>query len=315
MIQAVTRNAKAATARPSNNPAETNYPLGVGLALLAALSLSTGGLLLRAIEGASGWQILTYRSAAFVLLLLTIILIQNRGRLFAPFLAIGWSGLFVAIALGIGFLAYVFAILNTTVANAMFVLASAPVLAAIISRIVIGERLRPFVWGLIALTTLGIALMVASDLSLDRLKGNIFALIASCTFAISIVLIRKEGHRDMLPATCLGGMIAFAVALMLSGSLLISKHDIAISLALGLVQVGVGFICYTYAPRFILAAEVALIGQLEPVLAPLWVWLAFDEKPSTATLYGGTLVMVAIIAFAVTSLRDQRRTRRMRAGL
>jgi len=285
----------------------TNYPAGVSLGILAAVALSSGGLLLRTIEAASGWQILFYRSGAFTLLVLAIIVIQNRGRVLQPFLSIGWGGLLVSLSLGIGFAAYVFAILNTTVANAMFVLACSPIFAAILGRLVLGENLSPLVWIIILISVCGIAIMAANDLSPGRLYGNLFALTASLTFAITVVLIRRGGNIDMLPATCLGGFFAFLVAAYLADGIAISTNDMIVSVLLGTVQVGIGFICLTYAPRFILAAEVTLLTLLEPVLAPIWVWLAYDEVPSEATLYGGGLVMVCIVAFAVIALLEQKR--------
>ncbi|MGI9405925.1 MAG: DMT family transporter [Hyphomicrobiaceae bacterium] len=293
----------------AQTPAGTrlNYPAGVSLGLLAALSLSTGGVLLRSLESASGWQVLVYRSAAFSLLVLVLIIIRNQGRLVEPFRKIGGTGLIVAVALGIGFAAYVFAILNTTVANAMFVLSCAPIFAAIIARIVLGEQLSWLVWGIILIALGGIAIMVSSDISPGRLYGNLFALLAALTFAITVVLVRKKGDTDMLPATFLGGILAFGLAVYLAEGLVLSNNDVAVSLLLGTVQVGIGFICLTYAPRFILAAEVTLLTLLEPVLAPIWVWLVYNEVPSTATLYGGALVMACIVAFAVVALMEQRK--------
>ena len=294
------------TTSETSTAMRTNYPAGVTLGVIAALALSTGGLLLRSIESASGWQILIYRSASFSLLLFAIIFIQNRGRVIAPFMSIGWGGVLVAISLGVGFAAYVFAILNTTVANAMFVLACAPIFAALLARGVLGETLSPVVWFVIIASLVGIAIMASSDLSPGRLVGNLFALVAAITFAISVVLFRKGGAGDMLPATCLGGVIAFVLAITLAESFTVSTNDLVISLVLGTFQVGIGFICLTYAPRYILAAEVTLLTLLEPVLSPIWVWLAYNEVPSQSTLYGGAIVMGCILIFAVIALIEQR---------
>lgn len=292
----------------SQSAVRTNYPVGVSLGLLAALALSTGGLLLRSIESASGWQVLIVRSGAFALLVFVIMVIQNKGRVVRPILNIGWTGVMVALSLGIGFAAYVFAILNTTVANAMFVLSCAPVFAAILGWMILGERLSKTVWTIIFVALAGIGVMVSSDVSPGRMYGNAFALVAALTFAITVVLIRKKNGTDMLPATFLGGLVSLGLALYLAESYVLTSNDIWVSLLLGVAQVGVGFICLTYAPRFILAAEVTLLTLLEPVLSPIWVWLAYNEVPSNATLYGGAIVMACILAFAVLTLIEQRRT-------
>jgi len=176
--------------------------------------------------------------------------------------------------------------------------------------VVLGEVLSIRVWGIMLVAVAGIVIMVAGDLSPGRLSGNLFALTAAMAFAIMVVLLRRAGQKDMLPATCLGGVFAFAVASIAAVDFSISSHDLIVSVLLGTMQVGIGFICLTYAPRFILAAEVALLSLLEPILAPLWVWLVYEEVPAQATLFGGAIVLVCILMFVAMTLSDQRKSLR-----
>ena len=64
---------------------------------------------------------------------------------------------------------------------------------------------------------------------------------------------------------------------------------------LGIGQVGLGLALLTVGARLIPAAQVGLITLLEVVLGPVWVWLALNEQPSTATLVGGVIVIIAIV--------------------
>ncbi len=288
-------------------PRTLNYPVGIALAVTGAVALSSGGILLRSVESASGWQIMIYRSATFILLLLAVIAVRNRGRVTEPFREMGGDGLLVAVTLGVGFIAYVFAILNTTVANVMFILSGVPVFAALLGRVILKEPIRAFTWALIAASVCGIGIMVANGLDAGQATGNFSALACGLSFAIAITMFRRRADHDMLPATCLGGLLALLCALVLAEGYTVSPHDLLVCIALGAVQVGVGFICYTYAPRFIPAAEVALLGLLETILSPLWVWIGVGEVPTQATLVGGLMVFGCVVLFSLKSLADQKR--------
>ncbi len=283
-----------------------NYPVGIALGLTGALGLSSGGILLRSIEAADGWQIMIYRSVFFIITLLVVIAVRHRGRVLAPFGKIGTDGILVALILGAGFTAYVFAILNTTVANAMFILSGAPVLAALFGWLIIHERIRRSTWLIIVVSIAGIGIMVANGLATGRILGNLCALGAALTFAIAITLLRRSSAEDMLPATCLAGVVALLCALALADSYTISSWDLMLCLVLGVFQVGVGFICYTYAPRFIPAAEVALLGLLETILSPVWVWIGIGETPDQFTMIGGLVVFACVCIFTVNALLEQR---------
>jgi drug/metabolite transporter (DMT)-like permease len=99
----------------------------------------------------------------------------------------------------------------------------------------------------------------------------------------------------MAPATCLSQVLLVVAFLPLATPSEIDAADLGWLAALGIGQIGLGFVLLTVGARLIPAAQVGLITQLEVVLGPLWVWLALDEKPSTLTLVGGVIVIVAIV--------------------
>ncbi len=282
------------------------YPWGVAMAAGGGVCLSVGGLILRHIEGADGWQILFYRSVAFSLTLLAFLAIRYRGRLVAPFLAIGWRGLAVAVMLGLGFTCYLYAILLTTVANVVFIISAAPFFAALLGWLVLRERVGAVTWAAITATVFGIGLMFADGLATGGLIGNIVALGVPATFAVMVVLLRGAGTVDMVPATCLAGVVAGAIAALLADGFAVSAHDFWLSMLLGSVQVGLGFLLLTVGTRYVPAAEVALLSLTETVLAPIWVWLFVDELPSALTLAGGVVVLAAVTVRAVIGLRGER---------
>ncbi len=123
---------------------QRRYGYGVTLVVIGGVFLSTSGILLRNVEAASGWQILFYRGFAFSITLFLLLLLNYRKRSLAAFRAIGRPGLWAALVLGLGSICYVFAILTTTVANAVFIIGAAPLATAAVGWLVLRERTSAF---------------------------------------------------------------------------------------------------------------------------------------------------------------------------
>jgi drug/metabolite transporter (DMT)-like permease len=293
---------------------ERRYGYGVTLVVIGGFFLSTSGILLRNIETASGWQILFYRGLTFSLTLFVLLLVRYRSGIGPAFRAIGKPGLWAALVLGLGSICYIFAILLTTVANALFIIGAAPLATAFVGWLVLGERTSRF--GVIAMlvSLAGIGLMFADGLLEGRWAGNVAALGVVASFVVFLLIIRGKRRTDMLPATCLSGLVMAGVAAFFVESLLISNHDLAIAILMGCLQFGIGFWCFTVASRYIMASEVALFALTESILGPVWVWIGVGEKPSWLTLMGSTVVLVSVVAYCVNSIRAERRLLRLQSN-
>ena len=268
---------RAADKPASRNAAHrpSSYATGVTLLLLAGVVLSSGGYLIRSVEQADGWQILFYRGIGFTLISLLFTLVRFKGRTARAYLDIGWPGLVAALALGAGFCAYLFAVLLTSVANVVFILSIGPIAAAVMGRVFLGERVAPFTWFAMTIAMAGIGLMMFEGIESGGWLGNLIALLAPLSFSV----------------------MDFGL----------SAHDLAISLALGIFQVGLGFIFITLGARWVPAAQVPLFALTETALAPLWVWIAFGELPAGLALIGGLIVLIGVSTEAVAGLRRDRR--------
>ncbi len=291
---------------PTAAPASGTYLRGVALILLGGTCLSFGGLLLRNVESADGWLVLFYRSLAFAATVLVFVTLRYRGRILGPFRAIGGNGAAIAVVLGLGFTAYLFAILLAPVANVQIIMSSAPFFAALLAWIVLGERVSRLTWMAILATMAGLSIMVADGLAGGHLLGALVALGIPLSFAVMIVLLRRVQQRDMVPATFFAGLVAAAIAFFMVDDFAISRHDLTVALLLGTVQVGLGFIFITIGTRWVLSAEVALLSLIETILAPIWVWIFVDETPTGLALLGGAVVLAAIVGQGVVGLRQQR---------
>lgn len=286
---------------------ERRYGYGVTLVIVGGVFLSTSGILLRNIEAASGWQILFYRGIAFALTLFLLLWLRYRGGTFDAFRAIGRPGLWAALVLGLGSICYVFAILTTTVANAVFIIGAAPLATAAVAWLVLGERTSRFGIAAMLVSLSGIGLMFADGLVAGRWLGNIAALGVVASFVVFLLIIRQRRGVDMLPATCLSGLVMGGIAGLFAGSFSISGHDLAIAIAMGCLQFGIGFWCFTVATRYILASEVALFALTESILAPIWVWIGVGERPSELTFAGSAIVLLSVGAYCISGIRAERR--------
>ena len=283
---------------------DRGHATGVALVLVAGVMLSLAGVTLRHIESASGWQILFYRSLTFFVVVTLYLVFRYRSRVLRAFVATGRPGLVVATSLGLGSACYVFALLLTTVANAVFIISSAPLMTAILGWIVLRERVRPLTWLMMSVALSGVAIMFVNGVQSGRLLGNIVALGPPLSFAIMLVTLRRASDRDMIPAVCLAGLVGAALGFAMADTLVLSRHDLALSVFLGLFQYTGGFVLITVGARYLPAAEVALLSLTETVLAPIWVWLGVGEVPALLTLAGGAIVLSAVVTQAVTGMRS-----------
>ena len=285
---------------------DRNYTFGVSLVVVGGVFLSLSGIFLRSVESASGWQILFYRGIAFSTMLFLILLVKYRSKTLEAFKAIGKPGVWAGVALGLGSICYVYAILLTTVANAVFIIGASPLATAFVAWIFLREKTSKF--GVVAMlvSLIGIGLMFADGLLEGRWLGNVAALMVVVSFVIFLLILRKKRDIDMLPATCIGGLVMGGVAGFFADNLIVSNHDLVIALLMGCVQFGIGFMCFTIATRYILASEVALFSLTESILGPIWVWIGVGEKPSILTLIGSAIVLVCVSSYCIVNIRQER---------
>ncbi len=285
----------------------TAYRRGVFLVLSAGICWSLMGIGIRLIETASVWQILFYRSLALAPFLLLVITLRSNGGPFRAIRAAGLSGVIGGGALVVAFSGGILAIQTTTVANAMFLFAAAPFMAAVLGVAILRESVRRATWIAMAVAIAGIAVMVTGGLALGRWIGNVAALVSALGFASFTIALRWRKTEDMMPAVFLAGVFAIVVAGLVCAAtglpFSLPLRDIAIALGLGIFQVGAGLVLYTAGSKAIPAAELALLSMSEVVLGPLWVWLFLSETVSLYTLTGGAILLTALAGNAISGLR------------
>jgi len=272
-------------------------------AVAAALAWSTAGLFQREISAGEFTQ-MAGRALFGAAAILVYLAVTERDGLVAAFRSIGRGGLGVGFCIGVASAAFVLALNHTTVAQVLLFQALAPVIAALLGMLFLGERIGIRTWLAMALAISGVTLMVgASD---DRsLVGSGAAAVMALGFAATIVLSRRHRGISMAPAICLGQLLVLVAALAVLAAqgfheATATSADVMWLFLLGVIQVGIGFGAFTVAARLVPAAELALITLLEVVLGPLWVWVSTAETPAAVTILGGAIVLAGVALEALS---------------
>ena len=284
-----------------------SYVNGVILVLLAGVAWSSMGLGIRMIGDANVWQILFYRSIALASFLFCIITYRSGFKPVAVIRKSGLAGAIGGVGLVFAFAGGIYAIQTTTVANAMFLFASAPFLAAVFGWIILREDVRKATWVAMIFASIGIAIMVIDGISAGQAAGNLSAILSALGFAVFTIALRWGKLEDMLPAVFLAGIFAIitaaAICQVKGYGFSVPRNDILIALSMGVFQVGLGLTIFTIGSKVVPAAELALLSMTEVLLGPIWVWFFLGETASFHTLFGGLILMLAIAGNAVSGLR------------
>ena len=260
---------------------------------LAAVAWSSAGVLQRELSVDTTTQLAGRALFAFIALA-GFVAISNRGRTMFVFRSMGTAGIAVAVCTAIASGSFIVALNHATVANVLFMQAAAPIAAALLAWIALGVSITRRAWLAMGVALLGVALMVGGPGSGGAL-GIAVSIVMTLAFAVAIVITRHRREVSMAPAICLSQLLLVLVVAPLAHPSTMTERDLAFLVLLGVGQMGLGLAFLTVGARLIPAAEVALITLLEVVLGPLWVWIAFAEKPALTALIGGIVVILAVL--------------------
>ena len=289
-----------------------NRRIGIPLVLLAGIFWSTSGILYRLIQEATPWQVLLYRSLALMTALSLWLGWRYRGQVRQALTQAGLPALVGGLCLGTAFAGYILALEYTTVANAMFLLASAPFFAALAGWLILGERIAAYMWAAMALAGVGIGIMAGEELSVGKGLGEGFALIAALGFAGLTISLRMRANTDKLITIFLATLVASLYGLAGIGfsgwQFSIPWVDLVNCLGMGWFQIGLGFALFTAGAKHLQAVELTLLSMTEVIAGPIIVWIGIGEIPSESSITGGALILVAITLMALMGARASGRT-------
>jgi len=272
----------------------STHAKGIAITVAGVLVLTPESLLIRLV-GASQWTVLLWRGV-FMAVGITFIFWMGwaRGHLLERLSSIGSVGIVAAGLFACDNTLFVTALRNTSVANTLLMISTAPMWGALLSWVILRERVPIRTWLAIAAVMAGVVVIFSGSIGHTRLRGDLAALGAAIAIATTLVLIRKARTVNMMPAMALGGLVTAVVVAPMASPSSPRGADIGLLVLLGLVVAPVAFGLIALGPRYLPVPEVNLIMMLETVVGPLWVWLALGDRPGSRTFVGGALVVATL---------------------
>ena len=281
---------------------QNQHRLGLLFVAGAALCWSSAGLFTRAIS-ADLMTMLFVRGIFSGLAVFTVHCLIEKRFAIDDFRRMGWPGVGVAILSAMSMITGIGSIRFGKVADAMVIYATVPFVTAILAWLIIGERTTRSTVIASCAALGGVLVMLAGE----EWGGSMFARGLACLMTLGMagfsIIMRRHRDLPMLPAMAASAWLAAFTCFWFATPSSLTTHDFALTAAFGIVQNAAGLALYTLGTRRVAAAEATLLAALEVPFTPFWVWLLMGETPSTYTLLGGGIVLLALFTHIIGEFR------------
>ncbi|WP_440915979.1 DMT family transporter [Candidatus Pelagibacter sp.] len=281
----------------------TDQQKGSLLAFVAVMFITPDSLFIR-LSNVDTWGLVFYRGIIPFITVLLGMLIIYKLNFFKILFTSGYHGIFYVITFSVTNITFVVSIQNTNVANTLVMIATAPMLSAILGAIFLKEPPDKKTWTSIIITFLAIIYIFYDSLKLGNFYGDILGFVTAIGLAVGAVIIRSAKNKNLVPAAVVGKLFVATFALLFIESFVLVGKDLLIVPLMCILCVAIPFVLVTIAPRFIPAAEVNLFFLLETIIGPIWVWLIIKEQPSLETLQGGLIIITTIAIHSYLKLKN-----------
>jgi len=273
------------------------------MAFIAVMFITPDSLFIR-LSNVDTWGLVFYRGIIpFFTVFLAMLLIYKLS-FFKILFTSGYHGLIYIVTFSLTNITFVVSIQNTNVANTLVMIATAPMISAILGAIFLKEPPDKKTWISIIITFLAIIYIFFDSIKLGNFFGDILGFITALGLAVGAVTVRSAKSKNLVPAAVVGKLIVATFALLFIESFVLIDKDLYIIPLMCIMCVAIPFVLVTIAPRFIPAAEVNLFFLLETIIGPIWVWLIIKEQPSIETLYGGAIIIATIAIHSFLKLKN-----------
>jgi drug/metabolite transporter, DME family len=212
---------------------------------------------------------------------------------------------------------FVYATKNTTAANAIFLQYTAPIYILILSPILLKERFRAVDLITVFFCLAGMSLFFIeaqsanSRLAANVFAGNLAALISGALFGLYFVLLRHPRtmeNRNPAISVFYGNLIVVLLMLpfLIKNPPQPTANDWLTIAYLGVFQIGISYTLFTFGiVNGVRSFDASIIGFVEPLLNPLWVFLVVGETPGVWAMLGGALILITVVAHTILHNRNQ----------
>ena len=281
----------------------TDQQKGSLLAFIAVMFITPDSLFIR-LSNVDTWGLVFYRGIIPFFTVFFVMLLIYKLNFFKILFTSGYHGLIYVGTFSVTNITFVVSIQNTNVANTLLMIATAPMLSAILGAIFLKEPPDKKTWISIIITFFAIIYIFFDSLKLGNFYGDILGFITAIGLAVGAVTIRSAKSKNLVPAAVVGKLLVATFALFFIESFMLEEKDLIIVPLMCILCVAIPFVLVTIAPRFIPAAEVNLFFLLETIIGPIWVWLIIKEQPSIETLYGGSVIILTIAIHSFLKLKN-----------
>ncbi len=281
----------------------TDQKKGSLLAFIAVMFITPDSLFIR-LSNVDTWGLVFYRGIIPFFTVFLGMLIIYKLNFFKMLFESGFHGLIYIGTFSITNITFVVSIQNTNVANTLVMIATAPMLSAILGAIFLKEPPDKKTLISIFVTFFAVIYIFFDSVKLGNFYGDILGLITAIGLAVGAVTIRSAKSKNLVPAAVIGKLFVATFSLLFIESFVLENTDLIIVPMMCILCVAIPFVLVTIAPRFIPAAEVNLFFLLETVIGPIWVWLIIKEQPSIETLQGGVVIILTIAIHSFLKLKN-----------
>lgn len=260
--------------------------LAVMMLFAAAIFWSTSGVLIKLVAlhpmAIAGWRSLIAGG---------VIMMLCRKEVKVSW---GINPLLAAACMGLFCICFVVATKLSTAANAIVLQYTASAYVAILGPRMLGEPTRPQDWYFLSLVVAGICLFFMDDLSTNGKLGILVGMAGSVFWAGAMIFLRKSRNGSTAWPIALGNFMAAGLCLPFMFRQAPTSLEWLSLAGLGVISLGIGYAVFAYAVKRVRALEAVLIPSIEPLINPMWVFLATGEAPGMWAFIGGTLVLAAV---------------------
>ena len=281
----------------------TDQQKGSLMAFVAVMFITPDSLFIR-LSNVDTWGLVFYRGIIPFFTVFLGMLIIYKLSFFKLLFNSGYHGLIYVGTFSLTNITFVVSIQNTNVANTLVMIATAPMLSAILGAIFLKEPPDRKTWIAIIITFFAIIFIFFNSIKLGNFYGDILGFITAVGLAVGAVTIRSAKTKNLVPAAVVGKLFVATFALFFIESFVLENKDLIIVPLMCILCVAIPFVLVTIAPRFIPAAEVNLFFLLETIIGPIWVWLIIKEQPSIETLQGGIVIIATIAIHSFLKLKN-----------
>ena len=280
----------------------TDQKKGSLMAFVAVMFITPDSLFIR-LSNVETWSLVFYRGIIpFVLVFIGMLLIY-RLKFFNLLRSNGYYGFTYVLTFSVTNIAFVVSIQNTNVANTLIMIATAPMLSAILGSFFLKENPDKKTWVAIFITFFAALYIFYDSIKLGNFFGDILGFVAAMGLAVGAVIIRSAKKLNLVPSAVVGKLIIALFAMLFVKDYSLNNNDIYIVPLMCVMCVAIPFVLVTIAPRFITAAEVNLFFLLETIIGPIWVWLIIKEQPTPETIVGGAIIVLTIATHSFLKLK------------